>query len=284
MTEIENANNPVQAYPQTHPHTRPKALIFDLDGTLAPSKAPVSDEMSKTLLKLLDNFYVVVISGGFYDRFRVQILDRLKEAGCSEEKLSKLILFPQNGSDLFVYKRQWSLFSNFFFQKKWSAVYEENLSKEERKKLLGVVTVMRAHFGIPDKTEYGNTVEDRGAQVSVSMLGQQAPLSVKEPYDPDQSKRKEMKAFMDPLLPDFEIAIGGSNTIDITKKGVNKAYAIKKLLNLLKLKIEDLLFFGDAIFVGGNDQSVKDFGVESIRVHNPSDTLAHLRDIIAVYE
>ena len=41
-----------------------KLIVFDLDGTLAPSKSPLDDEMSSLLHDLLAVVKVAVISGG----------------------------------------------------------------------------------------------------------------------------------------------------------------------------------------------------------------------------
>ena len=41
-----------------------KLVAFDLDGTLAPSKGPISSEMADGLKRLLDITQVCIISGG----------------------------------------------------------------------------------------------------------------------------------------------------------------------------------------------------------------------------
>ena len=49
---------------------RKKVLAFDLDGTLAITKSPLSDKMGEIMTRLLDKYDVCVISGGGYDQFR----------------------------------------------------------------------------------------------------------------------------------------------------------------------------------------------------------------------
>jgi hydroxymethylpyrimidine pyrophosphatase-like HAD family hydrolase len=89
--------------------------------------------------------------------------------------------------------------------------------------------------------------------VTYSALGQQAPLEEKKKWDPDKKIRQKIVSYIKDQLPEYEISIGGTTSIDITRKGYNKAYGIRKLLDYLHLKPEEVLFVGDAIFPGGND-------------------------------
>ena len=44
-------------------------FVFDLDGTLAPSKQPIEPEMVETLKKLIAKRRVAVIGGGAFEGF-----------------------------------------------------------------------------------------------------------------------------------------------------------------------------------------------------------------------
>ena len=69
---------------------KPKQLIvFDMDGTLAPSKTPMDREMCGLVEKLLQIKRVAVIGGGKYGLFKQQVLAPLK---ISKELLKKLFL------------------------------------------------------------------------------------------------------------------------------------------------------------------------------------------------
>ena len=54
-----------------------KLIVFDLDGTLAKSKAALDDEMAQLLSKLLGIVKVAVISGGNWPQFERQVLSQL---------------------------------------------------------------------------------------------------------------------------------------------------------------------------------------------------------------
>ena len=57
-------------------------------------------------------------------------------------------------------------------------------------------------------------------------------------------------------LPDLSVNIGGSTSIDVTRKGVDKAYGIEKLAEASGIAKSEMLFMGDAVYPGGNDWPV----------------------------
>ena len=91
--------------------------------------------------------------------------------------------------------------------------------------------------------------------------------------DKDQSKRKKIIEILNTKIPEFEVKLGGSTSIDITRKGVDKAYAIGKIKEILKVSDEDIIFIGDALYRGGNDEPVKGTGVDFIQEEGPNQTL-----------
>ncbi|MGB6885392.1 MAG: HAD hydrolase family protein, partial [Candidatus Acidiferrum sp.] len=128
---------------------------------------------------------------------------------------------------------------------------------------------------------WGEAIEDRGSQITFSALGQQAPLKEKEKWDPDYAKRKQIKAILDPLIPGFSVRMGGTTSIDITKPGIDKAYGIRKLRDVLGISLKEMIFIGDALFPGGNDYPAEEAGVVSIPVRGPSETKPVTKAIIA---
>jgi hypothetical protein len=78
--------------------------------------------------------------------------------------------------------------------------------------------------------------------------------------------------------------MGGATSIDVTKPGIDKAYGIRKLRDILSIAIEEMLFIGDALFPGGNDYPAKEAGVVSIQVRDPDETKRVVEAIIACFE
>ena len=78
--------------------------------------------------------------------------------------------------------------------------------------------------------------------------------------------------------------LGGATSIYVTKHGIDKAYGIRKLRDVLGIAIKEMIFIGDAVFPGGNDYPAKEAGALSIEVKNPHETKRVIETIIACLE
>lgn len=242
-------------------------IVFDLDGTLNVSKQPMDSEMSDLLVKLLTVKSVAVISGGSYAQFQKQFLGSLV---CPDEFLEKLFLFPTCSTAF--YRRQGG---------RWKQVYVENLSPEEKGEIFAAFekAFEETNYKKPEKV-YGDVIEDRGTQITFSALGQQAPPDVKAVWDPDAKKRQVLRIVLLKYIPEFEIRIGGMTSVDVTRKGIDKAYGIRQIQKYLGFRKEQILFVGDALFEGGNDCPVKAEGIECIAVSGPEQTKKVIEAVI----
>ncbi len=241
-------------------------IAFDLDGTLALSKQPLKDDMAAMLKGLLDVASVAVISGGDWPQFDKQVASRLPEG----TKLERLFLMPTTGSKLYR-----------FSDGAWHRIYAEDFSREEHDEILAALTKAVKECGYDKDKTWGEQIEDRGSQITFSALGQEAPLEAKDTWDPDQKKRRAMQAIIEKDLPGLSVKVGGSTSIDITREGVDKAWAIEKLVEHSGASRDDILFMGDAIFPGGNDDPVRAAGIDSIKVRDPAETLTAISAVIA---
>lgn len=242
-----------------------KLVVFDLDGTLAPSKSSLDAEMAALINKLLSIIKVAVISGGDWSQFQKQVLSHL----ASDERLKNLSLLPTCGTQFYKY------------DKNWEKIYSEDFSSEQKEKIVSSLKNAIEQSGLKAAKVWGEVIEDRGSQVTFSALGQEAPLNEKVKWDPDFTKRKKMKAILDTLIPEFSVRLGGATSIDVTEPGIDKAYGIKKLRDVLGIAIEEMIFIGDALFPGGNDYPAEQAGVVSIRVRDPKETKCVIEAIIA---
>ena len=100
-------------------------------------------------------------------------------------------------------------------------------------------------------------------------------------WDPNYLKRRKIKGLLDALLSGFSIRMGGATSIDVTKPGIDKAHGIKKLTSILGIASSQMVYIGDALFAGGNDNPVEQLGVTSIAVRDPDDTRRVVETIIA---
>ena len=240
-------------------------IVYDLDGTLAESKSPLDAEMAGLLHELLGILKVAVISGGAWKQFEEQLLSNLPR----DERLANLSLLPTCGTQFFRYGAD------------WKKVYSEDLAADEKARIESSLEKAVSEAGYKPQKLWGEQIEDRGSQITFSALGQEAPLAEKDKWDPDFAKRKKIKAILDRLLPEFSVRMGGATSIDVTKPGIDKAYGIRKLRDILGLSLKEMIFIGDALFVGGNDYPAEEAGVVSIPVRGPNETKRVTEAIIA---
>jgi len=242
-----------------------KLIVFDLDGTLAESKSSLDAEMSRLLGDLLGIAKVAVISGGGWPQFEKQVLSHLPH----DQSLVNLSLLPTCGTQFFRYARD------------WEKIYSEDFTADEKAKIVSSLKKAVAEAGFQAEKVWGEAIEDRGSQITFSALGQQAPLEEKKKWDPDFAKRKKIKAILDTLIPEFSVRLGGATSIDVTKPGIDKAYGVRKLRDVLGISLKEMIYIGDALFVGGNDYPAEQAGVVSISVRGPNETKPVVEAIIA---
>lgn len=254
-----------------------KLIAFDLDGTLADSKSQADERMADLLGQLVKKFHVCIISGGKFEQFEKQVLSVLK---CDPADLEHLHLMPTCGTRYMKFNPETS---------GWDQIYAEDFSEEQKIKIIDALNKGFDTLGYREEKIYGECIEDRGSQVTFSVFGQdivdalgKEGVRIKEAWDPDNKKKLELRDYIQPLIPEFEVRVGGVTSIDITKKGIDKAYGMKKLMEMLDLKKEDILFIGDRLQEGGNDYPVKAFGIDSLQISHWKETAVAIEVLIHV--
>lgn len=240
-------------------------VVFDLDGTLAASKSAIDPEMAKLLTSLMAEIKVAIISGGAMSQFEKQVLAHLPTC----EHFGNLSLLPTCGTRFFEYTDE------------WHQLYSEDISETQKHEIIAALDKAVAAAGFQSKKTWGDVIQDRQSQITFSALGQQAPLDQKKQWDPDFSKRKQIKTILDKSLPMFSVRLGGSTSIDVTLPGIDKAYGIRKLRDILGISIKDMIYVGDALFPGGNDYPARDTGAVCIQVRDPDETKRVIEAITA---
>jgi phosphomannomutase len=240
-------------------------IVFDLDGTLAESKSPIDAEMAKLLDCLLSVVRIAVISGGAWPQFEEQLLARLSH-GAGRQNLS---LLPTCGTKFYSYAAG------------WEQLYSEDFTGAEKTKIIASLRSAIASSGVKPEKVWGDIIEDRGSQITYSALGQQAPLAEKKQWDPQFTRRRKLAAILHTLIPEFSVHLGGATSIDVTRQGIDKAYGIRKLRDILHIAIAEMVFVGDALFPGGNDYPAKEAGALSIEVRDPHETKRVIEALLA---
>jgi phosphomannomutase len=252
-----------------------KLVAFDLDGTLAPSKSHFPERMVNLFDRLLEKYQVCVISGGKYELFQRQFLTQITT---EPELLERLHLMPTSGTRYYRFEKD-----------KWVKKYAENFTAKEKEEIIKALEEGLEESGYKEEKTYGDIIEDRESQVSLSIFGQEIVaelgeegIKIKEEWDPDASKKIRLRDIIAPKIPKFEVRAAGSTTIDVTKPGIDKAYGMKKLMEATGLKKEDILFMGDRIVPGGNDYAVEQMGIDCVAVRNWHDTSYAIEGIVKV--
>jgi HAD superfamily hydrolase (TIGR01484 family) len=234
--------------------------VFDMDETLTHSKTEISDKMFDALVRLSSRKNVVVMSGAEFLQMKYQL-----------RGLTTLTYLSVSGN-----------ISNMFFPltSEWLEYVHNEFTKAELNEISAHCEMICRHVGINTAAALGDFVQNRRAQVSLSLVGHNADLRRKKGFDPTKSKRLELlKQF--PFESDtLTVSVGGTTCLDYTLKSGTKGKNMRRLVESLNLKKDQALYIGDALFPGGNDYSVVTEGVcETIQVNNLDETY----DIIDKY-
>lgn len=245
----------------------PRAIVFDLDGTLAVSKSPVTSGMGALVARLLERAPVAVTSGASLTQFLEQFVAHLP----GDARFENLYLLPTSGAALYVYA-----------DASWKKVYAETLTEKQMQEAEAAIEHALQATKMELPPAYGPRIERRqDTQVAFSAVGQKAPVEVKRTWDPDQRKRRALIEIIAPLLPWAEVRMGGMTTIDITRKGIDKRYGVEHLARRLNIPVGEMLYVGDALYPGGNDEIVIASGIQTRAVTDPDETKNLIESMLA---
>lgn len=118
-------------------------------------------------------------------------------------------------------------------------------------------------------------LENRGGQFSFSLIGHRAHLNQKKQFDPQQKIRQAILKQHPFKSKTLQVTIAGTTCLDYTRKNGTKGANIKRWIKENKINKKDCVYYGDALFKGGNDYSVKGV-IKTISVSSPADLLKKL--------
>ncbi len=244
-----------------------KLVAFDLDDTLAPSKSPLPARMDAALCSLLDHVDVCIISGGQMGQFTAQVLDNLH---ASDAQLARLHLMPTCGTRYYRYDNG-----------AWVERYAHDLDPDLAARAVSSLERHARALGLWEENPWGQIIENRGSQITFSALGQEAPLEAKRAWDPDGTKKAALRDAVAPDVPELDVRGGGSTSIDITTRGIDKAYGMGKLVEETGIAASEMLFVGDRLDPEGNDYPVKAAGYATRAVSGWEECVSVIEEIVA---
>ena len=199
-------------------------FIFDVDGTLTSSRQPIDNNFAEFFLSFCKSNQVYLVTGS--DRAKT-----IEQVG--EEIYSRCNrVYQCNGND--VWKDNDNIRTNEWTLPDLARTFLINCEQES-----------------PYTQRTGNHIEERPGMVNFSVVGRNANLEERAryvAYDTFENERQTIANSFNTMFPDLEAKVGGDTGIDISPKGADKSQIVKDFG-----KQDNLWFFGDTIYEGGND-------------------------------
>ena len=204
-------------------------FIFDVDGTLTPSRGLINKEFEH----FFENFCLA------NDVYLVTGSDKPKTVEQIGEKIYNRCkrVYQCSGSDVWegdnsILKSVWTL---------------PNLAR---------TFLISCEYESPFSIRTGNHIEERSGMVNFSVVGRNASLYERKQYanfDEENKERINIATAFNTMFPDLQATVGGETGIDIAPRGSDKSQILRDF------KDDDTIhFYGDAMFDGGNDKSLAD--------------------------
>lgn len=198
-----------------------------MDKTIAPARQPILPPMYELLSSCGKD--IVIVSG--------QLCEKIKW----QSNNLRAYYLGQNG--------------NHALDPDGNLLWNTPLSEFERMQITAHIDLLKKHLPEKPNPKY-DPVEDRGAQITFSPVGNTAPVEIKQAYDPDARKRLAMLKKYPFDSETIMAVIGGSTSIDYIPKTRHKGSNVQKLLDQLKWNPNECVYFGDGLYPGGNDEFV----------------------------
>ena len=206
-----------------------KIFIFDVDGTLTPSRLRMTEEFAKFFDKWSEKNKYYLVTGSDLDKTKEQLpiayMDRAEA------------IFTCCGNQM--WKDNESIYDNKFKPPKDLIKYLERQIEKS-------------------KYQYhcGNHIEDRGSLLNFSIVGRDCTQEQREEYykwDSLNGERKEIARAIGFRWPELDAVIGGQISIDIYPKGNDKSQVLDIIKQDRLVEPDEYIFIGDGINDGGND-------------------------------
>ena len=227
-----------------------KHLFFDMDQTIAPARQPILPEMYDFLHQLKQD--IVIVSGQEVDK----------------------ILWQSNNLPAFRLGQNGNHAVDVAAVELWNIPLENHHRDQILDHISEIVEILEHELN-----HEWSPIEDRGAQITFSPIGNTAPADIKKTYDPDRKKRESLLAQIPFASEDLIVKIGGSTSLDYIHKDRHKGTNVQKLIDLMGWNKAECIYFGDGLFPGGNDEAV--IGViETVAVEDHLDCYTKLRALV----
>ena len=205
-----------------------RIYLFDIDGTLTPARQRMTSEFMAKFTPWVRENTVYLVTGSDHPKALEQLPEQTYQAVNG--------VFTCAGAELWENGER-TLANDHEFPAELYALFQDILDDS----------------AFPIRT--GNHIEKRTGMLNVSIVGRNADTSTRYNYRDWDAGVKEREYIVSKLrraFPQYDYAIGGDISIDITPTGMDKAQILPVLKERHRLAL--FSFYGDRIRPGGNDE------------------------------
>ena len=223
-------------------------FIFDVDGTLTPSRGKIDKSFITFFLDFCKNNDVYLVTGSDKEKTIEQIGEKIYNR-CKR-------VYQCNGNDVWI--------------------GNENIQTNEwTLPDLARTFLISCEYESQFNIRTGKHIEERPGMINFSVVGRNANAEQRASYvtyEEQNSERKKIAEAFNTMFPDLSAKVGGETGIDISPKGADKSQIVKDFD-----KEDTLWFFGDAIYEGGNDYPLAKLIKNHRKVNGWSQTKEYLQ-------
>ena len=243
-------------------------LLFDVDGTLTVPRACISHETRMFLKSIRGQVTIGVVGGSD----RSKILEQLGPDACLEVDY----FFAQNG--LMAYHE-----GKLIGQQTLKECYTELQWKE----FLNFCLKYLAEIDAPGMVKRGTFIEFRTGMLNISPIGRNCSQEERDAFEKIDHEHGIRSNFIQALKNNFShlnftYSIGGQISFDVFPQGWDKTFCLKYIP---KDFFDEIHFFGDKTFPGGNDYEIfVDPRVKGHTVTSPEDTIEQVKQVLTTLQ
>ena len=243
---------------------KPKVFLSDNDGTLTVARKPIRGEMAKTMVEFANTFKFAIVTGSPYKDMVEQMPPELLHN-------PNIDYWCCMGNILYNCGKELHNSRNSIDFDKFNPIMQDILKN----------CPIQYHKSFPRHHEI-----NANCAINFTMLGRpevgEPSLEDRQEYVQWDSQNGQRKWIIDNLVeqhPEYNFTYGGQISVDIVKKGCDKAQVVKHYKDKY-----DIVYFGDRIYKRGNDNSIAhevvDCGGSIYSVSGPEETMRIMQRLI----
>tara|TARA_Y100000004_G_scaffold164313_1_gene194353 strand:+ start:287 stop:1015 length:729 start_codon:yes stop_codon:yes gene_type:complete len=207
-----------------------KIFIFDVDGTLTPSRLKMTEEFKKFFSEWSKKNKFYLVTGSDLPKLQEQMdfMDIESEGiftCCGNQFWKPDPSIPNTSAEL---------------------IYENKFELPKHLEMFLNIVLNQS----PYPHRYGNHIEDRGSMVNFSIVGRDCTQEQREEFfewDIENNERGRIANIIKRKARGIDAVIGGQISIDIYPEGNDKSQVLKHI------DYDECIFIGDRTEQGGND-------------------------------